>query len=633
MRRLSSTYRLQLNQYFNLKDVLHWVPHFNGLGFSHLYLSPITKAKPGSTHGYDVTDYQVLNPELGTENDLGILAEALHQKDMGIILDFVPNHMCIDDPFNRWWADVKEKGRKSKYAHYFDIFWGEEKLSVRHRRFFDINHLVGVRVEEPEVFREVHRKVFEWIDLGWIDGLRIDHIDGLYNPEQYLQNLKNSIHKPFYCFVEKILAKHEKLPSNWGVDGTTGYEFLNLINSLYIDPQGFRKIVSFYEDFTGRRYDPKKVVEQSKRDVIEQSFQDEIARLENNYNRQEIIDQLAEMEVYRTYAQTENNLEMYFQQVSGAIMAKGFEDTACYRLFPLASMNEVGGSLEPSSDPVHDFHQANRDRLQHWPLNLLASSTHDTKRSEDVRCRINVLSEIPEKWIEAVREWEKITQGNSLNQNDLYLLYQSLVGTWEGTATSEYTERIIHYMVKAVREGKETSNWINPNHAYENTLTEYIKRILNLESFTSSLSRLVNLISEPAKWMSLSQLLLKCLSPGTPDIYQGNETWTYRLVDPDNRNLIHFKEIDQQPSLKKDVTQTLLNFRKQHADLMQYGSYEEIDFPDWIGFKRSWQKEEVIVLSKRFFIKKSEPLNFQINREQYHNIFDPEYPFALWIKK
>jgi len=471
----TATYRLQFNKSFRFKDASTLITYLNRLGVSDIYASPVLKARKDSSHGYDVTDPTNLNPELGPEYDFDTLTKELQQQCMGLLLDIVPNHMAASTE-NPWWQDVLEKGQDSPFAAFFDIDWLKYRASnskfTRHRRFFDIGDLIGIRVEDPKAFEMTHSYILHLVAEGKVTGLRIDHIDGLYDPLEYLQRLQQRISPSakspgFYVVVEKILSGDETLPETWPVFGTTGYDFPNMLNALFVDNEGIKTLNNIYSRVTGSGKSFHDLVYEKKRQVINELFPDEmealgryLAHLSGQLTAEEASRALKEvtasLPVYRTYIRTfrigsqdrkylesafqaarqrdaaainaldflkkvllldfpadfnpEDKNEwldfiMHWQQLTGAVMAKGFEDTALYNYHRLVSLNEVGGNPDIPGLSLDDFHKWNLTRMKCWPCTLNTTSTHDTKRSEDVRARISVLSEIPGEWEEHLIHW------------------------------------------------------------------------------------------------------------------------------------------------------------------------------------------------------------------------------------
>jgi (1->4)-alpha-D-glucan 1-alpha-D-glucosylmutase len=625
-----ATYRLQFNRKFQFKDANKLAPYLHRLGISDLYASPVLKARQGSLHGYDVVDPSGLNPELGSEADFEALTRKIKRYGMGLLLDIVPNHMAAG-PENPWWQDVQEKGSESPYASYFDTDWlafGKAKSKpTGHRRFFDIGDLVGIRVEDYPVFEAVHSLIFRLAGEGKITGLRIDHIDGLYDPLEYLSRLQRCValqadKAGFYVVVEKILSGNETLPGEWPVFGTTGYDFINMINALFLDDKGAQALDEIYSRFTGLEVDFDRVAYEKKKQVTAELFPEEMKALGQylnqlaqqdrdtaNLSSEKLTEALGEftacLPIYRTYTRDsevsprdkrylENAVDeverwnpnididavnflrriftldfpqnstpeqkdtwlrfvLKWQQLTGAIMAKGFEDTALYCYNRLISLNEVGGRPDSSGLSADGFHRGNLARLERWPYTLNATSTHDTKRSEDVRARINALSEIPEEWERRLNQWRdwnlpkktKVKGRDIPEPNTEIFLYQTLIGAWPlyPEEVDDFKERLKAYMLKAVREAKAYTNWLAPDSDYETALMAFTDAILESSRqnhFLEDFLRFEKQIACFGALNSLSQVLLKITSPGVPDFYQGTELWDFSLVDPDNRRPVDF---------------------------------------------------------------------------------------------
>jgi len=786
-----STYRVQLNHAFTFRDAAEIVPYLRELGIGDLYASPYLQARPGSLHGYDITDHASLNAEIGTEDDHTRLAALLREHGMGHLLDIVPNHMGIGGHTNPWWWEVLEGGPDSPYAGYFDVDWhphmpelegkvllpvlgdqygrvlerGELKLvyfdgrfridyfenrfpaapastaavlrealarldgvldedhpdrmelesiatalarlparrrtdppsveerrrekrvtqrrlsglyqlsapvavaidqavaafngrpgephtfdllgalldeqpyrlafwrvaaeEINYRRFFDVNELAGVRVEVPQVFQDTHRLILRLVREGKVTGLRIDHPDGLFHPRDYLRDLQRETmgldaREPFYVVVEKILTGDERLPEEWPVAGTVGYEFLNRVNGLFVARSNEGAIDEAYRRFTGLRARFRDLVYEKKLLILRFALVSELTVLTTTLSRLSernrcyrdftwgaLRDALREVvacfPVYRTYidayagavserdrhyvdaavrlAKRRNasmsgslfdfvrdvlllewpdtldeegrrehaGFVMKFQQLTGPVMAKGVEDTAFYIFNRLVSLNEVGGEPDRFGVSVDEFHAFNAERAADWPGALSAGSTHDTKRSEDVRARINLLSEIPDLWAAAFNRWAETNRAHRRDEdgdpvpdaNDEYLLYQTLVGAWplgemDGAAREEFTARIQQYMDKATREAKVHTSWINPNETYDAGLRDFIAAILGDAAFVADLAEFQRPLARLGMVNSLAQTLVKIASPGVPDVYQGQEVWDFSLVDPDNRRPVDY---------------------------------------------------------------------------------------------
>ena len=903
-RRPASTYRVQMHAGFTFNDLTAAVDYLNTLGISDVYLSPFLKAKPGSTHGYDVFDHGRINPEIGDEASHQHLIETLQAAGMGRLLDVVPNHMGINGP-NPFWLDVLECGAISPSARFFDIDWypvkaelenrvllpiledqygkvlesGKLRLErvggslyihyydtrlplaprsyalvlghrlpelqsrfapddprlqeyisiwsvahrlpgrfshdpedidqtlrekevikrrlerlcreapeicefldetlrdfagnpddpgsydpmhelleaqvyrlaywrtaadeINYRRFFDINDLAGLRTEDPSVFDESHRLILRWVGEGGVTGLRIDHPDGLADPLGYFQRLQERVllqealrrhlasgsqvnwrpirdaltrlHRerldadPSYArrypiVVEKILSRGETLPAEWPVDGTVGYEYLNTINGLFIDPSASESIDATYAEFTGDRRPFADILYESKRTILTVALASELNVLARQLNRVSENDRrsrdftlyelrralrevIASFQVYRTYirpgdpvSQRDVNyvdqaiararhrdpsldasvfafvresllLEhppassekakrlreafvVRFQQITGPAQAKGLEDTAFYRHYPLASRNEVGADPSRFGISPATFHAANAERLKDWPGTLGPTATHDTKRGEDTRLRIDALGEVPDDWKTHLARWSrwnsrfKSTRGDAPvpDTSEEYLLYQTLLGAWpldalDDAPPEEFVNRIQLYMSKSLREAKRNTSWTDRDTGYVDAVSKFVADILTgpesgpfLKDFIPFQRRL----ARAAMIHSLSQTLLKVLSPGIPDVYQGTELWDLSLVDPDNRRPVDY---DRRRSILTDIRRrldsgesraslassllaspndgaiklytlwTALNERRARPDLYATGAYRPLEFEGarkshLVGFSR-----------------------------------------------
>jgi len=783
------TYRIQLTADFGFKHLEAILPYLKELGVSHVYLSPYLRSRPGSTHGYDISDHNELNPELGSSDDFYSFAQKLNELQLFQLFDLVPNHMGILGNKNKWWNDVLENGESSQYSNYFDIDWsfslkpelkgrvmlpvlgctyaealesGElqltyqdgqftiqyfehifpvapctidsilesclefcnggvdeelqelksvvtavrnlprreqsdlEKVSERirekeiirkrlalviekspelflaldkaveeyngvkgrpesfdrldrlltqqayrlsyfrvaadeinYRRFFDINELAALRMEVPEVFEQTHNLVLDLVKMGIVDGVRIDHVDGLYDPKNYLLKLKEALKLNIkdgsapYIVVEKILADKELLPNDWGVCGTTGYDFLAIINGLYIEQANERTFNRIYSQWSNGTPTFKELSFLSKHIIQDLSLSAELHVLAQRLDRlsersrhsrdftfnalmNALRDIIAWFPVYRSYADengiSENDIKYVefavesakrrnpgvhssiftflkdtlllkppknsppdyhsdqlqfvqkFQQLTSPVMAKGIEDTSFYIFNRFISLNEVGGSPEVFGVSKAKFYEEMAARQKNWPYSLSASTTHDTKRGEDTRARLNVISELPDEFEQAIGKFRELNEsyqsevdGKTVpDKNVLYFLYQSLIGTWKlnpnASELSTYSSRLQEFMQKAVSEAKENTSWVNPNFQYNESIKSYVCGILAPESkkFHDEVESFVSLIQEAGYLNGLSQLVIKLLAPGIPDLYQGTELWDFSLVDPDNRRPVDF---------------------------------------------------------------------------------------------
>ncbi len=511
-------------------------------------------------------------------------------------------------------------------------FWRVAADDINYRRFFDVNDLAALRQENENVFKQTHEFVLELLRKGKIDGLRIDHPDGLYNPQQYFKRLQcggdssageGCSAKHYYIVAEKILTFDEKLAEDWPIHGTTGYNFSNLVNSLFVDPASEQKMDRIYRLFIGEHTDFKELVYECKKLVMDRSLNSELNVMANHLSRIALADRhtcdftlkslrdalteiVACFPVYRTYVTEQRvsasdrayineavtwakakitaaessvydfigeilltsrlegrpqfyqrsvkHFAMKFQQYTSALMAKGLEDTSFYRYNRLISLNEVGGDPLRFGVTPEEFHRKMEHVSQAWPNEMVATSTHDSKRSEDVRARINVLSETPLAWHRHVRNWRKLNRDKKTlcaeieapTPNDEYLLYQTLVGAWPfGTGNKglgeNFIERICDFMRKAIREAKENTNWANPNQDYELAVSRFVKSVLESKEFRDSFLPFQRKTAYFGMLSSLSQTLIKLTVPGVPDIYQGNELWKFSLVDPDNRRPVDYK--------------------------------------------------------------------------------------------
>ena len=704
-----ATYRLQFHRGFRFADATRLVPYLARLGVSHLYASPFLKARPGSTHGYDVIDHNAVNPEIGTESELSELLDTLRSHGMGLVIDLVPNHMGVLHADNAWWLDVLEKGRASAYARFFDIDWSSGKLllpvlgkhygdvlesgelklrgrsvcyfdhrfplneeslrnlkkikeplalhrllerqhyrlaywrvasdEINYRRFFEITDLAGLRVEDPAVFDATHALVRRLAARGGIDGVRVDHPDGLADPRRYLERL-SEVFPRRWIVVEKILAEHEKLPEDWPVHGTTGYRFANVLTGLFVDASAQSRFERIYRHFTGETRGFGEIAYESRWLIMSTTLAAELHMLSNwlariaagnrftrDYTasglRRAIGEIAARFPVYRTYVSArgvsetdrhyidwavrsarrasriadpgvfdfvrsvltleaappggERRAQMLrfatrFQQFTAPVVAKGVEDTAFYRYNRLIALNEVGGHPGHFGFSLKAFHAASEDRARRWPYTMLGSSTHDTKRSEDVRARLAVLSELASGWRMTLRRWSLLNRSYrselhgepAPTPGDEYHYYQALIGIWPGGSPRELAERLKAYMLKAAREAKLRTSWINPDTEYEAALERFVEQSLQSSLFRKELGDTVAHLAHLGMLVGLSQALLKVASPGVPDYYQGTELWDFSLVDPDNRRPVDYelrKKLLHQVEDETDFLQDLADGR------------------------------------------------------------------------
>ncbi|MHB8657373.1 MAG: malto-oligosyltrehalose synthase [Solirubrobacteraceae bacterium] len=561
---LRATFRLQLTSEFGFEDVRGLIPYLRDLGISHLYLSPSLQARSGSTHGYDVIDPSRLSESLGGEENFRILARDAGDAGMGILIDVVPNHMAADEE-NRYWAD------ESLREQFFDL----DHETGRWRRFFDIDELAALRQEDPEVFEATHALVLRLVRDGLIDGLRVDHPDGLADPAGYFERLRTG--GAGRVWVEKILDPGEKL-RDWAVSGTVGYEFLNDACALFVDRSGEAPMTRLWEKVSG---DPRPFGEVALEAKLEQAhgtFAPEVQRLlaelgtKLPLSQDELARALSALAVYRTYVEAGRGMVAEedraalatadlpselaqalllerevpaafvtrFQQTTPAIMAKGVEDTAFYRYCRLLALNDVGGDPSRFGIGIERFHEGCLERAARFPLNLLTTQTHDAKRSADVRARIGVLASVPAAWEAFVERAFELTQplvcGGAPDDVERYFLLQTLVGAWPIES-----ERLGAYMEKALREAKRNTNWVEPSLDWEQAVQSFIDKLYKHPPFVAELESFIERIAPAGERAALGQLVLKLTTPGVPDIYQGDELEYRALVDPDNRRAVDWQ--------------------------------------------------------------------------------------------
>jgi len=867
---LGATYRLQFHPEFGFRDAAALAPYLARLGVSHVYASPFLKARRGSSHGYDIIDHNELNPELGTTVDFEAMCRTLRDNGLGLILDFVPNHMGVGGSRNPFWLDVLAWGADSDYAGWFDIDWSPnqdylqgkllvpflgdqygveldagklvlkfdeaegsfavwaydthalpicplhynrilarahpdleeiadafsfatewrpqvvrraERLKrdlaelvrdnvelraavhaavsrlngrpgepdswnaldaliqdqhwrvahyrvagddINYRRFFNINSLAGLRMELPDLFDHAHELVFRLMREGVLDGLRIDHVDGLFDPRQYLERLRRKAFKgeegrSFYLVVEKILSQHESLREDWPIEGTTGYEYLNLLTGVLVDPAGEEPFSAFYTGFTGIDTPFHDIVRLCKLRIMQTEMGSELkvlardaARVARQNRRtadftQNILEQaigetIACFPVYRNYLSLDGDFSeedqrdlawalaqarrhrsdlddsvfdfldgllsgrlvaapgsgfsryaarrcaMKFQQLSGPVMAKGLEDTAFYRFNRFVALNEVGGHPDRFGIPPATFHRANQQRAERWPQAMLSSATHDTKRGEDTRARLVVLSELPEEWQRQVGSWSRILRARRgdvegkapPDRNDEYLFYQLLVGAWpiellEGPIDTEamagFATRLKEVITKSLREAKVHSTWGDPDEPYEAAMLGFVDDALDPSAsaaFLDAFRPFAQKVAALGASNSLIQTVLKLTSPGMPDIYQGTDLWDLSMVDPDNRRPVDYglrarrlEEVTamlqadqagtlpllledwQDGSFKLAAIHLLLSDRQRRPDLYAAGSYRGLpatgtDGERVVAFLRRHEGEVLLVAAARF---------------------------------
>jgi (1->4)-alpha-D-glucan 1-alpha-D-glucosylmutase len=869
-----STYRVQLNGEFTFRDATRLVPYLARLGVSHIYCSPYLKARPGSTHGYDIIDHNELNPEIGTRADFDAFVAELKRHGLGQMMDIVPNHMGVLAADNVWWQDVLENGPASVCADFFDIdwqppseslqdrvllpvlgdhygvelsagklvlefeaatgsfavryhqhrlpidpreyprilqvavreleardglqlqaqslksladtfarlpprevrdrarmdernlhkevakgrlaqlarsrrevsqaiegavksfhgrsddpatfdalhellenqpfrlaYWRVAQDEINYRRFFDINDLAALRQENEAVFEQTHKLILQLVKQGAVDALRVDHPDGLFDPRDYFRKLQEACPKPVYLVVEKIVAPFENLPEDWAVHGTTGYRFANVVNGLFVDSAAEARLTRTYHQFIGNDVSFGEVASNAKRLILRTALASELtvltsrlARIARAHRdtrdftfttlRDALADVIAAFPVYRTYIDEDLHPDdrryidwavnrarsqtlsadvsvfdfirdaftmdlpartpalgaaiRFFarkvQQLTAPVMAKGVEDTSFYRYNRLLSLNDVGGDPEEFGFPPAKFHRASAHRAKHWPHTMLATSTHDNKRSEDVRARIDVITELAAGWRLQLTKWSRMNQGRKTlvdeqpapSRNDEYLLYQTLLGSFpagnpRGEELARYRERILAYMQKAQREAKARTSWANVNEPYEAATASFVNAILD-DSQPNAFLDDFRAAAQVVTWIGflngLSMAAVKYTSPGVPDTYQGNEVWDFSLVDPDNRRPVDYaaraRMLDELEKLgdapgpkvrdifdrledgraKLWVIWRLLRLRNQHEALFRQGGYTPVRAPgarakNLIAFARRHEGASCITVAPR----------------------------------
>jgi malto-oligosyltrehalose synthase/4-alpha-glucanotransferase len=742
-----ATYRIQFHKDFTFRDLEQILPYLQDLGVKTLYASPVFVSVPGSTHGYDGTNPHAINPEIGTEAELGHISKQLKEGGIGWLQDIVPNHMAFH-PDNKWLMSVLEKGKASPYASYFDISWngdhklmvpflgaslseviasGELKLTVQknrlfaeyydahfplaadtlpadtapevfvnqvnsapsileeimscqnyrlchwqetdarinYRRFFTVNGLICLNIHNPEVFGQFHSYIQSFVQQGVFSGLRIDHIDGLYDPQKYLEDLRTLTGGDTYTVVEKILAPGEKLPAGWAVEGNTGYDFLALVNNLFINSKSEKVFTRFYQKLVKDKTPVAQQIKDKKAYILKAHMQGELENLYQLFLSSQLSEKnpaglkeaigafLIQCPVYRYYGNTlpleqeeatavgellrqiradhpalrdaadvltnvllerpldgdteyNERARHFYQrcmQFTGPLMAKGVEDTLMYTYNRFIGPNDVGDAPDAFGITAADFHREMQYRQAHWPLTINATSTHDTKRGEDARARLNVLTSLPDEWIRKIKEWQQLNDGLKKNDtpyaNDEYFIYQTIIATFPFNEVEEdaYKERIAAYLEKALREAKIHSGWAAPNEAYESATKAFALSLLDRDSaFRKSLAPLLDKIFDYGIVNSLAQVALKFTCPGVPDVYQGTEGWDLSLVDPDNRRPVDYqyrldalKVLNEQKSgddflkelwktrqdgrIKLWLVHSLLQLRGAHPEVFSEGAY------------------------------------------------------------
>jgi (1->4)-alpha-D-glucan 1-alpha-D-glucosylmutase len=657
-----ATYRMQFHAGFTFADAEALVPYLDRLGISHLYASPITVAAAGSTHGYDVIDPTRINPELGGEDAFRSLVAALKARGMGVVIDIVPNHMGVAGGGNAWWNDVLARGEASEYARFFDIDWsqrlvlpvlgdtlaqaiangdltvegdeivayGEHRFPLRRdvveadltrlldcqhyrlaswrvandqlnwRRFFTVNDLAGIRIEDPDVFEATHALYFRLYDEGLIHGVRVDHVDGLTDPIGYCRKLRDRLGPDAWIVIEKILGAGEGQPVGWGVDGTSGYDFMEQVATLIHDPLGALPLEELWQEVSGRYQGFEAEEFEARQDLLAWQFSAQLDACVAAFvalNRDEAVTAamlrraierlLWVFPVYRTYgtgdaapasdaairgmvrervswlippgeAHVVDRILAWlagdgpgdaaeavrrFQQLSAPIAAKSVEDTAFYRSGRLLSRNDVGFDATILGVGTEDFHRLMGARARDVPHAMLTTATHDHKRGEDVRARLAVLSTIPDTWRARAEAWEALSWGwdHDVDGGDRYMLLQTIVGAWPADgASADFATRLKAWQQKALREGKLRSSWEAPDEAYEAAAAALIDSYLGDDRFVAEVTAFVADLALAAEANTLVQTLLRYTLPGVPDLYQGTELADLSLVDPDNRRAVDY---------------------------------------------------------------------------------------------
>ena len=673
----TSTYRLQITAEQNLFAAAELLPYLHALGVDWVYLSPILAAEPGSTHGYDVVAFDRIDADRGGSEGLSALSAEARRLGLGVLVDIVPNHVGVATPAeNAWWWDLLRHGQASERAVAFDVDWdagggrlripvvgdgdeasirivgdevhyhdqrfpmapGTTTLDEQHyelvnwrtaddqlnyRRFFAVNTLAGVRVEDRGVFDATHAEIRRWFDEGLVDGLRVDHPDGLRDPLAYLDDLAE-LTGDRYVLVEKITEPGEALPSSWATAGTTGYDALAHIDRVLTDPAGEAPLTELEDGLRGGPVDWHRMVHDNKRAVADGILQSEVRRIAREVLRvtgaapeDDVRDAVAELlacfPVYRSYlpegrehldqafaaarsarpdlAATYDVLEPVlgdpeadpakrFQQTSGMVMAKGVEDCSFYRWSRLTSLNEVGGDPSIFSLGVDGFHDAMTVRQRDWPAAMVTLSTHDTKRGEDVRARITALAEMPDVWEAALTELLRLAPVP--DPAFASLLWQSVLGAWTPDHLPDLPQRLHGSAEKAMREAGDRTTWTEPDQAYEEAVHAAVDAVFGDDEVRRVVTELCARADEPGRSNSLAAKLLAITIPGVPDVYQGSELWETSLVDTDNRRPVDFDHraavlagTDTDDAVDKlHVTCSALTLRRERPEL--FTSYSPV---------------------------------------------------------
>ncbi|CRZ14520.1 malto-oligosyltrehalose synthase [Mycolicibacterium neworleansense] len=702
-----STYRLQMRgDCCTFDDAVNLLDYLDELGVSHLYLSPILTASHGSTHGYDVTDPTTVSAALGGPDGLRRLSQAARSRGMGLIVDIVPNHVGVAQPEqNRWWWDLLTHGRASAYADYFDIDWdldggrivlpvlgsdddvadlavdgellrlgdlvfpvapgtgggtGAQVHDRQHyrltgwrngicgyRRFFSITSLAALRQEDRAVFDASHAEIKRWFDEGLVDGLRIDHPDGLSDPAGYLRWLRELTGPGAWIVVEKILAADESLDASLPVDGTTGYDALREIGGLFVAPSGkvrltavsgppdpdaertlktaavthtlaseLSRLCRAVTAVTGQHDEqlPTAVAALISRIGVYRSDYPALATIlpvafqETACAAPELTDALSAFSVALS---TSAEVVSRFNQLCGAATAKAVEDCLFYRDARLVSLNEVGGAPELFGVSAAEFHQRTTTRGRAWPAAMTTLSTHDTKRGEDVRARIGVLSQVPVTWADSVERWATLT--TPPDRETALFLWQNIFGVWpvDGNVTDELRVRLHSYTEKAIREAATRTSWHDPSVEFEDEVHGWLDRVLD-EPVAAELTALVSRLDAHARNDSLGQKLIQLTAPGVPDVYQGTESTEDSLVDPDNRRPVDHAALHDALARGDDdklrVTKAALTLRRARPDTFLSGDYTPLPATGstaahLVSFLRG---EDVVVAACRWTVELAE---------------------------
>ena len=683
----TATFRVQLRNGMTFARLAAQVHAIAGYGFSHLYLSPILAATEGSTHGYDVTDPTEIDPSLGGEEGFRHLAKAAQEAGLGIILDIVPNHMAFSLQ-NRWLVDTLRHGADSRYARYFDVDWSRrlvlpwlpepfetmrsdgriaiedgmmvadevrvplaltpdgdvaavhdaqpwqlthwirERDGISHRRFFNVTDLIGVRVEDAEVFEATHVRIFDLIDAGLVQGLRLDHVDGLADPGGYLRQLRARV-GDIPIWVEKILTGDEALP-DWPVEGTTGYEAARQIARSLTDPEGHARLLAGWQDATGETRTFHAMVEDAKQQVLREELAAELHDLialgrdvrrgvgsdhGDEAVREAVIALLVAFPRYRTYftdgqeraedralmdgvaneaaqplrsravvdllaqavtapsSDVDAAFRTRFQQVTGALVAKSHEDTAAFRHSAFLAACEVGADPDAATLDVAAFARWCQDRAV---TEMTLTSTHDTKRSEDARARLLAMSHLPEAALALIDGARARDGAQDVGAADLWYVVQSALAIW-GPGDDALSDRLCEHLVKAQREAKLATNWTYPDEAAEQPVLDLARA--TLAAWASDRPESLDLLVCKGEVLSLIQIALKLVMPGVPDVYQGCLVPYFALTDPDNRRAVAFPAPEPEsvaegfPAIKLRLTTELLHLRRDHPEFFRTASF------------------------------------------------------------